>query len=106
MRTLRAQALLITTLLQEGYESVLTARFQTDPLERRFSRYRQMNGGSFLASLRKSCLQKRHYTVEYVVEKRHNCWHDDQTTKSLSEETTQHLGPNLISCQQKFAKHL
>ena len=33
--------------------------FQTDPLERQFSQYRQMNGGRFLVSLREvlhSCL--------------------------------------------------
>ena len=50
--TLRAQASLIEDLLQEGYNYVLTARIQSDPLVRRFSRYRQMNGGNFLVSLR------------------------------------------------------
>ena len=37
--TLRCTASLIEDLLSEGYSYVLTARFQTDPLERRFSRY-------------------------------------------------------------------
>ena len=36
--TLRCTASLIEDLLREGYSYVLTARFQTDPLERRFSR--------------------------------------------------------------------
>ena len=44
--------MLIEDLLKEGYEYVLTARFQSDPLERHFSKYRQMNGGNFLVSLR------------------------------------------------------
>ena len=30
----------------------MTGRFQTDPLERRFSQYRQMGGGRFLISLK------------------------------------------------------
>ena len=38
-------------LIQEGYIYVLTGRFQTDPLEKRFSQYRQMSGGRFLVSL-------------------------------------------------------
>ena len=50
--TLRAQALLIDELLEEGYLFVLTGRLQSDPIERRFSQYRQMSGGRFLVSLR------------------------------------------------------
>ena len=50
--SLRAQASLIEDLLSEGYRYVLTVRFQSDALERRFSRYRQMNGGNFLLGLR------------------------------------------------------
>lgn len=49
-RTLRCQAALIEDLLSEGKEFVLTARFQSDPIERRFGQYRQMSGGRFLIS--------------------------------------------------------
>ena len=52
IRTLRAQAQLIDDLLDDGYEFVLTARFQSDPQERRFGQYRQMSGGRFLVSLK------------------------------------------------------
>ena len=38
-------------LLTEGYDYVLTGRLQSDPLERRFSHYRQLSGGRFLVSL-------------------------------------------------------
>ena len=51
-RTLRCTASLIEDLLSEGYEYVLTSRYQSDPLERRFSQYRQMSGGRFLVGLR------------------------------------------------------
>ena len=50
IQTLRCQAALIQDLLTEGYKFVLTARFQSDPLERRYGQYRQMSGGRFLVS--------------------------------------------------------
>ena len=43
---------LIEDLLGEGYDFVLTSRFQSDPLEKRFGQYRQMSGGGFLVGLR------------------------------------------------------
>ena len=52
IKTLRAQAQLMTELLQEGYLYVIPAKLQTDPLEKRFSQYRQTSGGNFLVSLR------------------------------------------------------
>ena len=50
VRTLNAQASLIEDLLCEGYDFVVPHRLQSDPLEKRFSRYRQMSGGRFLVS--------------------------------------------------------
>ena len=50
IRTLRCQAFLIEDLLSEVYEFVLTNRFQTDPLEKRYGQYRKMSGGRFLVS--------------------------------------------------------
>ena len=50
IRTMRCQAALIEDLLRDDYDFVLTARFQSDPLERRFGQYRQMSGGRFLVS--------------------------------------------------------
>ena len=47
IQTLRAQAELIKELLSDGYLFVMTGRFQYDPIERRFSQYRQMSGGRF-----------------------------------------------------------
>ena len=51
IRTLRSQAMLITDLIEGGFTCVLTRRLQSDPIENRFSQYRQMNGGNFLVSL-------------------------------------------------------
>ena len=50
--TNRAIADLSADLLNEGYKYILTGRLQIDPLERRFSQYRQMSGGRFLVSLK------------------------------------------------------
>ena len=50
--SLKAQSMLIQDLLNEGYQYILTSRFQSDPLERHFGKYRQLNGGNFLVSLR------------------------------------------------------
>ena len=51
-RTLLYHASLIEDLLKEGYEFVLTSRFQSDPIEQRFALYRQMSGGKFLVGLK------------------------------------------------------
>ena len=50
--TLRAQSMLIEELLAEDFDYVLVSRLQSDPVERRFSQYRQMSGGRFLVGLR------------------------------------------------------
>ena len=52
IKTLKSSADLCDDLLNEGYTYILTSRFQSDPLERRFSKYRQMSGGCFLVALR------------------------------------------------------
>ena len=39
VKTRRAQADLITELIDDGYEFVRTARFQSNPIERHFSQY-------------------------------------------------------------------
>lgn len=50
--TLRGTSSLIRDLKEEGYNYVLTVRFQNDPRVRHFSKYIQMSGGRFLESLR------------------------------------------------------
>ena len=50
VRTLQAQALLIDELFHV-FPYVIPRKLQSDPLENRFSQYRQMSGGRFLVSL-------------------------------------------------------
>ena len=52
VRTLPCLILLIEDLLGKGYDFVLTSRFQSDPLKKRFGQYQQMIGGRFLVGLR------------------------------------------------------
>ena len=59
IRTLRCQASLTEDLFDDRYDFILTARFQSDPLERRFDQYRQMSGGRFLVDLKDTiCSEK------------------------------------------------
>lgn len=39
-------------LLGEGYNFVLTSKFQSDPPERQFGQYQPLSGGRFLLGLR------------------------------------------------------
>ena len=75
--TLRCTASLIEDLLQEGYLYVLTARFQTDPLERRFSRYRQMSGGRFLIGLRELESSERILSISSLIKEGVDFWNED-----------------------------
>ena len=50
--TCRSIADLFDDLFSDGYEFIMTGRIRTDPLERRFSQYRQISGGRFLISLK------------------------------------------------------
>ena len=52
IRTLRCQASLVENLFDDGYDFILTACFQSDPLERCFGQYRQMIGCRFLVGLK------------------------------------------------------
>ena len=75
--TLRCTADLIEDLLDEDYSFVLTARFQTDPLERRFSQYRQMSGGRFLVGLRELQSSERVLKMRSLIKEDIDFWKED-----------------------------
>ena len=81
--TLRCTAFLIENLLSEGYNYILTARFQIDPLELRFSKYRQMSGGRFLLSLREVETSERILATKSLLKESISVWNEyvrpDQT---------------------------
>ena len=76
-RTHRCTASLIEDLLSEGYEYVLTSRFQSDPLEMRFSQYRQMRGGRFLVGLREVNSSVKILKIRSLLKENINFWEED-----------------------------
>ena len=67
VRTLHCHADLLEDLLKEGYQYVLTSRFQSDPLERRFGQYRQMSGGRFLVGLREATSSEKIIKIKTLL---------------------------------------
>ena len=66
--------------LTKAYQYVITARLQSDPVEQRFSQYRQMSGGRFLNNLQEvlnskkilwccSLIKENKVTAGYVAKK-------------------------------------
>ena len=74
--------MLIENLLNEAYQYVITARLQSDPVERRFSQCRQMNGGRFLVSLRKVRNSDRVLQCRSLLKENINFWEEDLTSEN------------------------
>ena len=64
-------------LLEEGYAYVLTAQFPTDPLERQFSKYRQMSGGQFLVGLREATNNERILALKFLLKESISFWQEN-----------------------------
>ena len=69
--TLLCHAALIKELSDEGYKSILTSPFQSNPLERRFGQYRQMSGGRFLVGLRDVTHSQKTTKLKKLTKRRH-----------------------------------
>ena len=82
INTLRSQAMLIDELLNDGYDFVLTARLQSNPIERHFSQCRQMSGGRFLLSLREVLNTERILSCRSLIKKDINFWKEDLQSES------------------------
>ena len=66
-RTLLCQVFLIENLLSGGFKFVLTARFQSESIERRFDQYRQMSGGKFWIELKDVTWSERILKIKSLV---------------------------------------
>ena len=95
-RTLRCQASLIKDLLHEGYEFVLTVKFQSDPIEKRFGQYRQMSGGRFLISAKDVFCSEKNLKIKSLVREGFNI--DDKV--KLEEDHSSDLQDLLCSLHQ------
>ena len=78
IRTLLCHAALIEDLLNENYDYVLTSRFQSNDLERRFGQYRQMNGGRFLVGLKDANISENIMKIKSLLKEGMNI---DDTVK-------------------------
>ena len=67
VRTLKCHVSLIEDLLAEGYDFIMTSRFQSDPLERRFGQYRQMSGGRFLVGPREATSSEKIIELKTIL---------------------------------------
>ena len=68
------------------FDYVLTARFLTDYLERRFSRYRQMSGGRFLVALREVLNSTKICMMTSLLKAGVNIWEEDLKDESQDRE--------------------
>ena len=69
INTNSAIADLSNDLIRNGFHYILTGRLQTDPLERRFSQYRQMSGGRFLVSLTEILRSEKIITYQILLKR-------------------------------------
>ena len=74
--------MLIENLLNEAYQYVITARLQSDPVERRFSQCRRMNGGRFLVNLREFRNSERILICRSLLKENINFWEEDLTSEN------------------------
>ena len=85
IQTLQSQAQLIKDLFEEGYDFIIPARFPTDPLEKRFSQYRQMSG-NFLVSLREVLQSERTLLFKSLLKESVNIWEEDISKPSFAPD--------------------
>ena len=100
--TLRCTATLIEDLLQEGYAYVLTARFQTNPLERQFSKYRQMSGERFLVGLREATNNERILVLKSLLKEPISFWQENIRPDSSKDLAPLHFNQNLKNISSEF----
>ena len=67
IQILRCQAGLIEYLFDDGYDFILTARFQSYPLERRFNQCRQISGGRFVVGLKDTICSERILKIKSLL---------------------------------------
>ena len=74
-------------LLEEGYEYIFTRGLQSDPLENRFSQYRQMSGGRFLVSLHEVLNTERILTDGSLLKENFNFWKEGHKPFQINDNS-------------------
>ena len=102
--TLRATAALIDDLFSdEEYKFFLTARLQTDPLERNFGKVRQMSGGRFLVGLREFISSQKILRIKSLLKADIEPW--DERVKSNTSPNFQKLLEELHAIANEFQEN-
>jgi len=87
IQTLRAQTSMIEDLFENGFSYVIPRKLQSDPLERRFSKYRQMSGGRFLVGLRDVLNSEKILSCKSLLLEEVNFWKENlDTTDDQDDE--------------------
>ena len=84
--TLRSQADLLDKLLMDNHKYILTARLQSDLIERRFSQYRQLNGGHFLVSLIEVETSENIFSCQTLLKENINFWEEELAVTNTTQE--------------------
>ena len=69
VKTLRAKSLLICQHQADGYDLIISASFQSDPIERRFSQCRQMSSGCFFVNLTEIQSSEKILLIQSLIKK-------------------------------------
>jgi hypothetical protein len=73
----------------------MTSRLQSDPIERRFSQYRQMSVGRFLVSLREVLNSERILSCRSLIKENINFWEENLTVVKNDDVTIAKLNEKL-----------
>ena len=99
INTLRSQTMVIDELPNDGYDYILTARLQSDPIGRRFSKYRQISGGRFLVSLREVRNTERILSCRSLIKNDINFWKEDLQQPESSEDESYEMVDEMLRDQ-------
>ena len=93
--TLRFIYNLVDDLLIENYDHILMSRFQSNPIKRHFSKYRQMSGGRFLVSLREVRKPEKVLLLNSIIKADLNFWEESICVKKAIDSVTLELHTRL-----------
>ena len=83
--------MLMDELLEKGYDFILPSRFQSDPIELRFSKYRQMSGGRFLVSLREVKSSEKIVLLTSTMREEINFWEENVKCENQTDLAVQEI---------------
>ena len=100
--TLQCTASMIEDLLRDNFIYVLTARLQTDPLELRFSKYRQMSGGRFLVGLREVSTSECILATNCLLKANVSVWSEDIRPNKNDSAAMQQLDAQIKAVSEEL----